>query len=187
MSKRQSGRKYVTPTGYIRIWVGFTDPYARTDGTVMEHRYIVMKRLGRKLLSNERVHHVNGKRNDNRPNNLVVMDASQHSKHHHPQLLHKWAVNWSACRGCKETDQRHASNGLCRRCFSRDYRKTHSVIQIPSRRNRKCAICKSPFGAWSKEQKCCSHRCGRLLFWKKPGSRKHIRFDPTTGRFLPKK
>lgn len=45
----------------------------KQDGEwVMQHRLVMERFLGRKLLPNERVHHRNGKRDDNRKQNLEV-------------------------------------------------------------------------------------------------------------------
>lgn len=51
--------------------------------TVLLHRHVVEQQLGRKLLRSEQVHHRNGDRYDNRPENLEVLDAAAH------QALHK--------------------------------------------------------------------------------------------------
>jgi hypothetical protein len=49
-------------------------------GYVYEHRLVMEEILGRRLRRDEHVHHRNGKRWDNRPENLEVMTASEHAR-----------------------------------------------------------------------------------------------------------
>lgn len=48
-----------------------------------EHVLIAEARAGRKLAPGEHVHHINCVRDDNRPENLVILSASAHSSAHH--------------------------------------------------------------------------------------------------------
>lgn len=49
---------------------------------LLEHRYIMEQQLGRKLTTNEIVHHKNSNGKDNRPENLELTTKEIHSKNH---------------------------------------------------------------------------------------------------------
>ena len=70
-------RKLDKNLGYVRVYAPM-HPEANTWGYVYEHRLIAEQMIGRRLNDNEVVHHKNGKRWDNSPNNLKVMDKREH-------------------------------------------------------------------------------------------------------------
>lgn len=62
--------------GYIQVLLNKTHP-ANYDGYVLEHVLVMEKLLGRYLSKQENVHHINGIRNDNRPENLELWSTFQ--------------------------------------------------------------------------------------------------------------
>lgn len=61
-------------------------PRADNSGYVMEHRLVAEERLGRFLEPNEIVHHKDGNKTNNSPENLEVLTRSEHVQKHFDAL-----------------------------------------------------------------------------------------------------
>lgn len=53
-----------------------------TGESVLEHRLVMEQAIGRRLRTNEHVHHINGDTHDNRLENLQVLTPKEHMKLH---------------------------------------------------------------------------------------------------------
>jgi len=65
------GRERKTGGGYVLLYAP-NHPNAGSKGSFAEHRLVMERELGRFLEPHERVHHRNGIRDDNRPENLEL-------------------------------------------------------------------------------------------------------------------
>jgi hypothetical protein len=77
---RWNGGRIIDADGYVRIRV---EDHATGRVTYpLEHREVAAATIGRPLRANEVAHHVNGVRDDNRPENLQVMTRRAHMALH---------------------------------------------------------------------------------------------------------
>lgn len=61
--------RYVTSNGYVKIR---QDDVIGRDKWMLEHRYVMEQMLGRKLLRTENIHHKDGNKQNNHPDNLEL-------------------------------------------------------------------------------------------------------------------
>ena len=77
------GGRHRNELGYVLVWMEPTDPFAPdmrlSNGYVLEHRIVMARAIGRPLRRSETVHHINGRRDDNRIGNLQLRQG-RHGK-----------------------------------------------------------------------------------------------------------
>jgi len=69
-----------TDSGYKLIFLP-NHPYSAATGYIREHRLVMEEKIGRYLRPEEKVHHLNGIRTDNRISNLALVSVGNHQHH----------------------------------------------------------------------------------------------------------
>lgn len=106
------GGRIVSKLGYLKVYCPDHPTCARVNGLrlakanggyyrkqryVWEHRLVAERQLGRYLNPNEVVHHVNGNKQDNRPENLIVFQSNaDHLAHDLRGKCPKWTEDGKA-------------------------------------------------------------------------------------------
>ena len=132
-------RKIDKNIGYVRIYCPM-HPESNSWGYVYEHRVLAEQKLGRRLEANEVVHHLNGKRWDNRMENLKVMDRREHSK-----LVNK----------------PYEETGVPSVCLPMELELEHKFLnrQEIVTKIKQCKVCNKSFTG---RNNCCSKNCSLL-------------------------
>jgi len=84
-SGRWKGGKKKNLQGYVLVKLAPDHPFycmADKNGYVLGHRLVMAEKLGRPLQRKEIVHHINGKKDDNRLENLELLVKHDHPGYH---------------------------------------------------------------------------------------------------------
>jgi hypothetical protein len=134
--------------GYVYLSL-YNHPNCDRNGRILEHRLVMEKKIGRYLTKQEVVHHINGIKDDNRVENLVL---------------------------CKNNSENRAYDRKFEyyKDFPKEVILNKKIVIMKEKRNRffigkECDFCNNLF--WKSDHadrgNCCSRYCGSKLSWRK--------------------
>lgn len=91
-------RRPIIHRGYRFIHMPEHPDSQKATGYIAEHRVVMERKIGRQLTQREFVHHKNGNKVDNRPDNLMLVTGSEHRRIHNRRLSESELL--SAIRAC---------------------------------------------------------------------------------------
>ena len=111
--------------GYLRMWHNGRETYV--------HRVVAEQKIGRPLLPSEQVHHLNGQKDDNRPENLHVVDAQAHTIQHWQEGHFDDRVRAQIkpdceCPRCGRFGRPWAK-GMCKPCYHADWHEKRQAAR----------------------------------------------------------
>lgn len=105
------GGRIVDNHGYVLIWNANKQKYER------EHRVVMEQHIGRKLMNDEDVHHINFNKTDNRIENLQLISKSEHSRLHESLGHHNHIREPHPCAFPNCSNLAFGCTRLCRRHY----------------------------------------------------------------------
>jgi hypothetical protein len=90
------GGRRITSGGYVEIHMP-SHHRARKNGYVFEHIVVAEKKEGRRMSRDECVHHADGNKENNSPENIIVIKRSAHSGQHARLRSRKVEMICSVC------------------------------------------------------------------------------------------
>jgi hypothetical protein len=151
--------------GYVRVHRPNHERAARSNPYVFEHILVMEAALGRLLLPSERVHHKNGRRDDNRLENLELWHVKD------PPGVRAADYHCFGCL-CPTFDRADAAGGPLLDALPTRGGDTYDPtaasgdglgLDVPPQVPRgECAWCHCQFEPRSDTQRCCSRSCARF-------------------------
>lgn len=115
------GGRRIDKSGYVLVFTP-DHPYRDGDGYVREHRLVIEQSLGRFLSPVEVVHHINGIKNDNRTENLMLMENNiEHQQHEWKLGTYSKIVKYPNFI-CECGSKKHYGGGYCKKCYNTAWR-----------------------------------------------------------------
>lgn len=132
-SHNSHGGRMKNNKGYWLVYIP-EHPYCNNNGYVFEHRLVMENRLGRYLIPNELVHHLNGKPYDNRIENLQLINSKGEHRGIHNKLDKTIDMSSWICSRCNRNKTSLKKSGrpkwvyldgerLCNSCYSTERRR----------------------------------------------------------------
>lgn len=118
------GNRHINSHGYASV----LDPEKRfKSGRILEHRLVMEQHLGRKIESDEHIHHVNLVKTDNRIENLKLIENFEHQELHYQMSPIKRERKIIICINCNR-QARVAAKMLCNACYKKSKALQSGII-----------------------------------------------------------
>ncbi len=137
----------VKSNGYYAVYIP-EHPYAFGRGYVYEHRLVVEKQIGRHLMPSEIVHHKDGNKRNNHPDNLELFSSiaehkSEHRTNHSKikRLPGEHNVTVECACGCGEKLPKYDKYGREKKYFNSGCAARHRRITRQNRQAEEMVLC----------------------------------------------